>query len=275
VDVPLVIIPVQVNDARGASVRGLDRQDFQLFEDGAEQRITHFSREDAPLSVGFLLDSSSSMKNKMRRAVEAGAEFLRVSNREDEFFVVQFGERPKLAVPLTRDIERVRSGILGARPIGRTSLLDAIEMSLAQMKRVHNTRKAVIILSDGGDNHSRATEAEIKKAVREADVQIYSVGIFDRNESPKRPPEERDGPSLLADLARDTGGKDFSVAALDDLPGICARIGAELREQYLLGYSPANTAVDGKYRHVRVVVRAPGGSQTAVRHRAGYYAPAK
>ena len=138
---------------------------------------------------------------------EAGAQFLRVSNREDEFFVVQFGERPKLAVPLTNDIERVRSGFLGARPIGRTSLLDAIEMSLAQMKRVHNTRKAMIILSDGGDNHSRATEAEIKKAVREADVQIYTVGIFDRNESAKRPPEELNGPSLLADLARETGGE--------------------------------------------------------------------
>jgi VWFA-related protein len=214
------------------------------------------------------------MRNKMKQAVEAGGEFLRASNREDEFFVVRFGERPKLAVPLTKDIERVRSGFLGARPIGRTSLLDAIQMSLAQMKRVSNTRKAIIILSDGGDNHSRATESEIKMAVREADVQIYAVGIFDRNESPKRPPEERNRPSLLADLAGETGGKDFSVDALDDLPGICARIGAELREQYLLGYSPTNTALDGKYRRVSVVVRAPGGSATTVRHRTRYYAPA-
>src|SRR6516164_9215325 len=98
VDVPLVMIPVQVHDGRGSSVHGLTREDFQLFEDGTEQRITHFSREDAPISVGFLLDSSSSMRNKMRQAVEAGGEFLRASNREDEFFVVRFGERPKLAV---------------------------------------------------------------------------------------------------------------------------------------------------------------------------------
>jgi VWFA-related protein len=268
------MIPVRVNDGRGSSVRGLNREDFQLFEDGVEQRITHFSREDAPISVGFLLDSSSSMRDKMRQAVEAGGEFLRVSNREDEFFVVQFGERPKLAVPLTQDIERVRSGFLRARPIGRTSLLDAIEMSLTQMKRVHNTRKAMIILSDGGDNHSRATESAIKKAVREADVQIYAVGIFDRNDFPKRPPEDRNGPSLLAHLASETGGRDFPVDALDELPGICARIAAELREQYLLGYSPANTALDGKYRRVNVVVRAPRGSAATVRHRTGYYAAA-
>jgi VWFA-related protein len=273
VDVPLVMVPVQVINGRGSFVRGLNLEDFQLFEDGTEQRITHFSREDAPVSVGFLLDSSSSMRNKMRQAVEAGGEFLRVSNYEDEFFVVQFGERPKLAVPLTNEIERVRSGLLRARPIGRTALLDAIEMSLKQMKRVSNSRKAIIILSDGGDNHSRATESEIKKAVREAGVQIYAVGIFDRNEFPKRPPEERNGPSLLADLAGETGGKDFRVDALDDLPGICAGIGGELREQYLLGYSPTNTALDGKYRRVSVAVRAPGGSATTVRHRTGYYAP--
>jgi len=274
VDVPLVMIPVQVNSALGSSVRGLRREDFQLFEDGEEQKITHFGQEDAPISVGFLLDSSGSMKDKMWQAVEAGGEFLRMSNREDEFFVVQFGERPRLAVPLTKDIERVRSGFLRARPLGRTSLLDAIEMSLTQMKRVNNTRKAIIILSDGGDNHSRATESQIKKGVREADVQIYAVGIFDRNESPKRPPEERNGPALLAGLAGETGGRHFSADALDDLPGICARIGAELREQYLLGYSPTNAAMDGKYRRVIVVVRAPGVSAATVRHRAGYYAPA-
>src|SRR5262249_11518457 len=189
------------------------------------------------------------------------------------FFVVQFGERPKLAVQLTKDVARVRSGFLRARPLGRTSLLDAIEMSLTQMKRVNNTRKAILILSDGGDNHSRATESEIKRAVREADVQIYAVGIFDRNESSKLPAEERNGPSLLADLAGETGGRHFSVNALDDLPGVCARIGAELREQYFLGYSPTNAALDGKYRRVRVFVHATGGSPVTCRHAPGSYAP--
>jgi Ca-activated chloride channel family protein len=141
------------------------------------------------------------------------------------------------------------------------------------MKHVNNTRKAIIILSDGGDNHSRATESQIKKAIREADVQVYGVGIFDRSESPKRPPEERNGPTLLAELAGETGGRHFSVDALDDLPVICARIGAELREQYLLGYSPTNTALDGKYRRVRVIVPAHGSAIT-VNHRPGYYGPA-
>src|SRR5215471_9654664 len=214
VEVRLVMIPVQVTNRWGTAVRGLNRKDFQLFEDGIEQKITHFSQEDSPISVGFLLDSSSSMKDKVRQAVEAGSEFLRMSNREDEFFVVHFGEWPKLAVPLTNDVERVRFGLLRARPLGRTSLLDAIEMSLTQMKHVNNTRKAIIILSDGGDNHSRATESRVKKAIREADVQIYSVGIFDGNESSKRPTEERNGPALLAELAGETGGRYFSVDAL-------------------------------------------------------------
>jgi len=144
VDVRLVVIPVQATNRLGASVRGLNREDFQLFEDGIEQKITHFSQEDSPISVGFLLDSSSGMKDKMRQAVEAGSEFLRMSNGEDEFFVVHFGERPKLAVPLTNDVERVRFGLLRARPLGRTSLLDAIEMSLTQMKDVNNTRRRLL-----------------------------------------------------------------------------------------------------------------------------------
>src|SRR5260370_5472542 len=128
------------------------------------------------------------MRNKMRKSVGAAGEFLKVTNPEDEFFLIRFGERPKLAVPLTRDLEQVRMGLIRAR-LGRTSLLDAIHLALMEMRRAHNLRKAIMILSDGGDNHSRYTETEIKEAVREADVQIYAIGIFERNESPERPPE--------------------------------------------------------------------------------------
>ena len=163
VDVPLVMIPVHVTTALGASVRGLKKESFRLFEDGVEQTITHFASDDAPLSAGFLLDASGSMRNKMRKSVSAAGEFLKITNPEDEFFLIRFGERPKLAVPLTRDMEQVRIGLVRARPLGRTSLLDAIHLSLSEMRRAHNLRKAIVILSDGGDNHSRYTETEIKR----------------------------------------------------------------------------------------------------------------
>jgi Ca-activated chloride channel family protein len=158
--------------------------------------------------------------------------------------------------------------------MGRTSLLDALHMAMAQMKNARNLRKAIVLLSDGGDNHSRHTETEIKRAIHEADVQIYAMGIFDRNDSPKRPLEERNGPRLLTDLADETGGRQFPVEELGDLPSICVRISNELRDQYLLGYSPTNATLDGKYRRVKVVLAAPGGTPPLrVRHRVGYYAP--
>jgi hypothetical protein len=149
VDVPLVMIPVHVTTPLGVSVTGLKKEKFRLFEDGVEQKVTHFSNDDAPLSVGFLLDASSSMRNKMRKSVEAAGEFLKDNNPEDEFFLIPFGEWPKPAVPMTKDLEQVRMGLVRARPIGRTSLLDAIHLSLLEMRHAHNLRKAIVILSDG------------------------------------------------------------------------------------------------------------------------------
>src|SRR5262249_33270623 len=143
------------------------------------------------------------------------------------------------------------------KPFGRTALLDAIRLALSEMKSARNTRKAILILSDGGDNRSRHSEAEIARLASESDAQVYSLGIFDPEDSPKRTREERNGPRLLTELAEQTGGRHFPVQDLDELPDICARISAEFRNQYVLGYSPANTARDGKYRRVRVLVAAP------------------
>src|SRR5712692_1436540 len=179
VDVPLVLIPAQVTTSLGASVTSLNQENFRLFEDGAEQKITHFASEDAPLSVGLLFDASGSMRDKMRKSFEAAAEFFKTANSEDEFFLIEFNERPKLTVPFTRKS-------------------DAIHLALLQMKDAPNPRKAIVILSDGGDNHSRYTENEIKGALQEADVQVYAMGIFQSEELGKRPREERGGPRLLA-----------------------------------------------------------------------------
>jgi Ca-activated chloride channel family protein len=274
VDVPLVLIPVNVTTPLGASVTSLNKENFRLFEDGVEQRITHFGCEDAPVSIGLLLDESGSMRNKMRKSSEAARELFKTASFDDEFFLIEFNERPKLTVPFTRDANDLFKRLLRARPMGRTSLLDALHMAMAQMKNARNLRKAIVLLSDGGDNHSRHTETEIKRAIHEADVQIYAMGIFDPEDAPRRTIEEKNGPYLLDDLAMETGGKHFPVGKLDDLAGACTRIGMELHNQYLLGYAPANTARDGKYRKILVTPVAPPNMPPLKAHfRPGYIAP--
>jgi Ca-activated chloride channel family protein len=273
VDVPLVLIPVHVTTPLGFSVTDLRKSDFRIFEDGAEQQITHFASEDAPISIGVLFDASGSMKNKISKSAEAVAAFFKTSNADDEFFLIEFNERPKLAVPFTQDSDSIYKRVARTRAIGRTSLLDAIHMALVQMKTAKNLRKAIVIVSDGGDNRSRYTESEIKAAMREADVQVYALGIFDPGDQPKRTREEKDGPRLLGELADETGGRHYPVENLNDLPELCGRIGNDLRTQYLIGYAPTNGADDGKYRHVRVSVVAPAEMPPLrTHHRQGYYA---
>jgi Ca-activated chloride channel family protein len=273
VDVPLVLIPVHVTTPLGVSVTDLHKNDFRLFEDGVEQHITHFASEDAPLSIGVLFDASGSMKNKISKSAEAVAAFFRTSNAEDEFFLIEFNERPRLAVPFTQDSDAIYKHVARTHAIGRTSLLDAIHLALVQMKTAKNLRKAIVIVSDGGDNRSRYTESEIKSAMREADVQVYALGIFDPDDQPKRTREEKDGPRLLGELADETGGRHYPVQNLNDLPELCARIGNELRNEYLIGYAPTSGADDGKYRHVKVNVVPPQEMPPLrAHHRQGYYA---
>jgi len=270
----LVQIPVHVTTASGSSVTTLREDNFRLFEDGIEQKISHFALDDAPVSIGLLFDVSGSMQNKMRQAIEASAAFFKTANAEDEFFLIEFSERPKLVVPLTSDSDEVYQRIVHARPFGRTALLDAIHMAMNQMKSARNLRKAIVILSDGGDNRSRYTEREIKNALLESDVQVYAMGIFDREEQRKRTPEEQNGPKLLDYLAEQTGGHSYPVDNLEELPVISARIGNELRNQYLLGYTPSNEERDGKYRRVKVSLTAPDGMvNLRTYYRLGYHSP--
>lgn len=270
----MVLVPAQVTDAAGAPVGNLHQQDFRVFEDGVEQTISDFSIEDAPVSVGFLFDSSASMRNKVRQSSEAAAAFFSTANRDDEFFLVEFNERAKLSVPFTTDADALYKRVSHVRPLGRTSLLDAVHLALVQMKHARHARKAIVIVSDGGDNRSRYTATQIENAMRESEVQIYSIGIFNPLEQRNRVPEEKNGPQLLDDLAQDSGGKYFSVDNLDDLPAIGERIGEELRSQYLLGYSPAKLQRDGGYRQIRVTLATPAQSPgLEVRYRRGYYSP--
>jgi len=274
VDVPLIQIPVHVTTPAGTNVTDLRKENFRVFEDGVEQPITNFAMEDAPLSIGMVFDSSGSMHTKIGKSAEAAASFFKIANPEDEFFLVEFNDRPKLSVPFTQDSLEVYNRIARVRTGGRTSLLDAIHLALAQMKHAHNLRKAIVIFSDGGDNRSRYTEREVKEAMAESDVQVYAMGIFDLVDSHKLSREEQRGPQLLTDLAEETGGKHYPVEHLDELPEVCNRIGNELRNQYLLGYLSANAARDGRYRHVKVVLaNTASRPQLKPYYRLGYYAP--
>jgi len=274
IDSALVLVPAQVTNVLGTPVTDLRKEDFKIFEDGVEQPITNFTREDAPLSIGLLFDISGSMRNKIQKATEAAAEFFKTSNPQDEFFLIEFSDRPKLVVPFTSDPDEVYDRIAHAKPFGRTSLLDAIQMGMREMKHGRNTRKALVIVSDGGDNRSRQTAREIKEAMLESDLQLYAMGIFDPEDMHKHSVEEQNGPKLLEELADESGGREYPVESLDELPSISARIGNQLRNEYLLGYTPINSERDGKYRTINVKVNPQADiRELRVYHRHGYYSP--
>lgn len=228
------------------------------------------------MSVGVVFDTSGSMGAKLERSRQAVGQFLKTANPEDEFFLVQFNDRPELVVPFTPDIEELQNRLLFVQSHGRTALLDGVYTAMNQMKKAKNPRKAILIISDGGDNSSRYTESEVKTQVRESDVQIYAIGIFESMAGRNRTPEEASGPQLLNEIAEQTGGRFFSADTLNDLPDIAAKIGLELRNQYVLGYSPKNKERDGKFRRVQVrLVKTAGMPQLKPTHRPGYYAPAQ
>ena len=272
VDSALVLIPAHVTNRAGNPVTDLGLESFHLYEDDVEQTIASFSAEDEPVSVGLLFDSSGSMRNKMDKASEAAARFFTTANTDDEFFLIQISGRPKLIARFSSDTEDLLQKIHRFRPGGQTPLFDSIHMALKQMRNARNNRKAVVILSDGGDNWSTHTFRQIREDLIESDVQVYAIGIFDDDFTRNHSPEEAKGPMLLNALASQTGGRLFSVTNLDDLPDIGAQISRQLRQQYVLGYYPRNETHDGKYRRVKVKLSLDRAS-LRVSFRTGYYAP--
>jgi Ca-activated chloride channel family protein len=271
----LVLIPVTVTDKLNRFVLGLQKEDFRLFEDGVEQKLEIFSGEDAPLSVGMLFDESGSMTYKFTSSEAAAAQLLNALNKEDETFLVEFTDMAKLSVGFTSQTEKIRKALEHAKSGGLTAMIDAINTGLQEMKKAKNSRKAIVIVSDGGDNRSHYTAEQIEALVREADVQVYAMGVFDPAFSVT--PEEITGPKLLSDIATQTGGRAFAAAVPGDMPSVATRIAVELRNQYVLGYYPKNKARDGKYRNVEVKVSEPAGigSPLKVHWRLGYYAPSQ
>jgi len=274
VDTTLVVIPVTVTDPMNRFVLGLEKKDFSIFEDGAEQKITHFSGEDAPLSVGILFDTSGSMDLKTDTSRRAVTEFLKTMNAQDEAFLIQFSDKPVVVQEFTGNTKEIEDRMGSLKTGGLTALLDAVELGVREMKKAKNPRKALVVVSDGGDNNSRYTATDIKDIVKEADTQIYAMGVFEPNFFPSLAAEQVSGPRLLAQIADQTGGRAFGASEFSQLPGIAEKIAIELRNQYVLAYSPTNSERDGKYRKVEVKMHQQKGLPALkARWRLGYYAP--
>ena len=272
--VNMVMVSVTVTDPYDRIVTGLDESNFEIFDDKVPQRIVSFSTEDAPISVGMIFDSSGSMSDKIQKSREAAMEFFKTSNPQDEFMLINFNERPNLISGFTSKFSNIEDRMLSVRAGGKTALLDAIYLGLTEMRKATSNRKALLIISDGGDNHSRYTVRDIKQLVRESDVEIYAVGIFEPLASRGRTPEEAAGPGLLSELAVTSGGRIFSVEDANELPDIAEKISIELRNQYVIGYKPSNLVHDGRWRRIHVKLDPPRGlPPLQVYARTGYYAP--
>ena len=269
VNVNLVLVPVTVTDGMNRVVLGLGKEHFQVYQDKQLQSVQTFSSADVPVSVGIIFDTSGSMVTKTGRARQAVVEFTKMANPEDEFFLIAFADRPIDLVDFTPSAEEVTNSLLFARPQGSTALLDAIYLGIAKMHRATYTKKALLIISDGGDNHSRYSDKDVKRLVKESDVMIYAIGVYDTYFPTE---EERLGPELLSDICDLSGGGSFAIDNPNDLPDVASKIGMELHNQYVLGYRPNRATSHGKWHKIRVKLLAPKGfPQLRVSAKEGYY----
>jgi Ca-activated chloride channel homolog len=260
-DVNRVLIPVTVTDTYGRQVQGLRKQDFRLLEDGVEQTILEFFVDEEPLSVGIVLDASNSMTAKIDPAKQAISAFLRLSAPEDEFFLVTVQDRPELAQAFTCDPAEIEHEMAGVHAQGWTALYDGMYLGINHLKRSIHSRRALVVLTDGGDNNSRYTESEMRTLVRESDARIFSISVLGRSPAMER-------------LAEESGGQAFHIHKLSELSDLGAALNAAIHDEYVLGFSPANHVRDGKYHTTRVeIVQPTDGSRLHAAWRHGYYAP--
>ena len=270
VDVGLVVLPVVVTDGKGKAVTGLEKDGFQVFEDGRPQQITFFVSEDVPVTVGLVIDNSGSMSAKRPEVIAAAEEFAKSSNPQDEMFVVNFNQSVSLGLPkgilFTSDINQLRGAVSGHPAAGNTALYDGLAVALDHMKKGSAIRKALIVISDGGDNASRLKLPALLKRAEASNVQIYTLGVFD-----DRFAGENSG--VLKRLAKVTGGQAYFPTSPSQMKGICRQIARTLRHQYTLGYHPRNSNSVGTFHAIRVTARAVREGRLHVSTRAGYLMP--
>ena len=273
VDVDLVLVPVTVTDALNRPVTDLPKQNFTLLEGGVPQPIRYFSTEDAPISVGLILDCSGSMKNKIEYEREAVAEFFKYANPQDDYFAITVSSHPEVIATSDQSIGTIEERLATTDPRGGTALYDAVYLGISRMSSASHQRKALVIISDGGDNRSRYSLKEIKSVVEEADVLAYGIGVFDGVPIPLfKTMEERWGRKWLSEMTEATGGRTLPADDRRQIPQIAALISRELRNQYVLGYRPTNVAHDGKWRRLQVRL-TPSATPLQVHYKQGYVAP--
>jgi len=271
IDVDLVLVNATVTDSLNRYVSGLEKEHFQIREDKIEQRIETFSAEDVPVSVGVIFDVSGSMKDKISTAREAAQTFLKSGNPEDEYFIVEFANRPEVAADFTTDITKLQSKLILTQAKGMTAMYDSVYLGLEKLKEGSNPKKALLLITDGEDNRSRYTFQNVKEFVKEQDVQIYGIGIVDDWNSQLG--AGKTGRAMVEELADLTGGRAFFPDSVYELEDICTKIAVELKNQYVLGYHSTNGSKDGKWRKLQLKVIPPKGiSRLNVRAKQGYYA---
>ena len=272
-DATLVLVPVTVLDSKDRVVTGLQAKDFSISDNRLPQTIKYFSQEDEPVSITVVLDSSGSMATKMEEERTAALELLKNANPEDEFSLIVFGNEPRVAIPFSEPADDVSKVVNSTQPDGYTSLWDALYLALKEQKHAKYPRGAIVVISDGGDNHSRYTEDQIKSVLREADVQVYAIGLFARF---LQRPEERLGPLRLDEITSVTGGRAICIHDPADITRAARDISYELKNQYVLGYRPSARTPDGKWRAIRVQLNdLPDEGHLHLHARTGYYGPAE
>jgi Ca-activated chloride channel family protein len=270
IDTTLVLVPVEVSDGLNRPVSGLEKQNFHLFDDKVEQKIISFSMEDDPIAVGLVFDVSGSMKDDLQQMRHAASQFFKTSNPGDEFCLVELASDAHVAVPLTQSAGDVDNKLMFSKGGGSTALLDGVYLGLNEVRKSKNLRKALVIISDGGENHSRYTPGEVKNAIVESDVMIYAIGTFGNGAGALYNDQV-----LLKNLTEQTGGRMYAAVGMS-LGDFADKIIIDLRNRYMLGYAPTDTTRDGRYHHIRVTLNPPRGLPKLQAHwRTGYYAPSE
>jgi len=269
VDVSLVVLHATVRNHKGGFVSELQPANVKVYEDGIPQEIKLFAHQDAPVTVGLIIDNSGSMRTKRGDVMSSALAFARSSNPRDEMFLVHFNERAWLGLPpavsFTSDHSLLEAALNRGVPGGKTGIYDAIALGLEHLGHAHFDKKALVVISDGGDNASRSTWPDVRAMAQASDAVIYTVGLVDEDD-----PDW--SPRVLKRLAQETGGEVFLPRELGAVAGICEKIARDMRNQYTIGYVPSNGRHDGAYHTIRVIASIPGQSKLSVRTRAGYLA---